>query len=195
MFSSLRCVSMSTSALTAGVAAATLTLGLTLSPAASAACASSRPAGTVAPARDIPFEYGDGPHAVPGRHTIVGLWYAEFLVGNGPDVYDRGFEQYHSDGTELMVDNAVAPSFGNVCVGVWEQEGLGTIKLRHVTWNWDDQGHTVGTFQLVVTVTVTSGGDGFEGRYVADSFDLSGAVIPDQHAEGKVHGRRIHVHD
>ena len=162
-------------------------------PAARAACVS---AGAHGPFGAPPVQFGhhdDGPSLGTGAHSIVGMWYTEFLLGDGPDLYDQGFEQFHSDGTELMVDNAVPPSFGNVCVGVWEPDGPRTIKLRHVTWNWDDQGHKAGTFQLLVTLTVDQRGTAFKGTYVADSFDLSGALIPDLHAEGKVHARRITV--
>jgi hypothetical protein len=126
--------------------------------------------------------------------SIVGFWEVTFYVGDGPAVYDRGFEQWHSDGTELMVDNAVPPLLGNVCIGVWKQVGSRTVKLRHLTWNWDATGATLaGTFELRMTVTTDRRGQSFFRRYVAESFDLAGQPIPELHAEGKVRGRRITV--
>jgi hypothetical protein len=52
-------------------------------------------------------------------HQIVGMWLSEFHLTGG-QLWDQGFELFHADGTELNVDNAVPPSLGNVCVGVWK---------------------------------------------------------------------------
>src|SRR5262245_23536045 len=72
-----------------------------------------------------------------GHESIVGLWHITFLVGHGPDVFDEGFEQWHSDGTEITIDVAVPPAAGNICLGVWEKTGPRSVKLHHVGWNWD----------------------------------------------------------
>jgi hypothetical protein len=125
--------------------------------------------------------------------SIVGLWHVTFFVGDGPVVWDQGFEQWHSDGTELAVDNAVPPLLGNVCIGIWKAVAPKTIKLRHVTWNWNPDGTLAGTFLLLATVTVDRDGDAFSGDYVSDSFDTAGVVIPALHAEGKMRGERITV--
>jgi hypothetical protein len=130
--------------------------------------------------------------ADPRGGSIVGLWQTTFFLGDGPSLYDEAYELWHSDGTELAIDNAVPPVLGNVCVGVWRQEGR-RIKLRHVTWNWNPDGSKAGTFLLLATVTVGSKGNSFSGEYVTDSFDVDGNVIPEFHAEGVVHGRRITV--
>lgn len=129
----------------------------------------------------------------PASPSIVGLWDTVFLVGQGPLVWDEGYEQWHSDGTELNVDNAVPPSLGNVCVGVYKQTGPRTYSLRHVTWNWDEFGHLAGRFLLLMTVTVDPHGNTFTGTYVSDSFDLDDNPIPALHAEGAVNGQRISV--
>jgi hypothetical protein len=131
--------------------------------------------------------------SIESHGSIVGFWSVTFLLGSGPDVYDQGFQQWHSDNTELMVDNAVPPSFGNVCVGVWKRVGARTYRLKHMTFNWDDQGLPAGTFVLRMAVTLDRRGNVYEGTYVADSFDLSGALIPELHAEGNVTGQRITV--
>jgi hypothetical protein len=125
--------------------------------------------------------------------SIVGLWRVAFLVGDGPAVAYEGFQQWHAGGTETMVDNGVAPAFGNVCVGVWKQTGPRTFSLRHVTFNWDDQGTSTGTFQVLITVRLNRVGSAYTGTYVSDSFDLSGRVIPELHAEGRLRGVRITV--
>lgn len=125
--------------------------------------------------------------------SIVGLWKVSFLVGSGPDVAYEGFQQWHTGGTEVMVDNGVPPSLGNVCVGVWKQVGARTYKLRHLTFNWDANGKPAGTFVMLMTVRVDRGGHAYSARYTADSFDLSGNVIPELHLEGRARGTRITV--
>jgi hypothetical protein len=132
--------------------------------------------------------------SIDAHGSIVGLWNTTFLFGSGPEVYDQGFQQWHGDNTEMMVDNAVPPSLGNVCVGVWKQTGPRSYTLKHVTFNWDNQGALAGTFVLKMTVTLERRGNVFSGSYTADSFDLEGKVIPDLHVEGNVRGQRITVH-
>jgi hypothetical protein len=134
-----------------------------------------------------------GAASATGHGSIVGLWQTSFLVGNGPEVAYQGFQQWHVGGTEVMVDNGVPPSLGNVCVGVWKHAGRRTYKLRHTTFNWDAEGNRAGTFVMLMTVTLDRRGHAFTGTYVADSFDLNGTVIPELHAEGAVRSERITV--
>ena len=106
--------------------------------------------------------------------------------------YDQSFQQFHSDGTEIMVSNGLPPALGNVCVGVWKQDD-GAVKLRHMTWNWDSNGNLTGTFVMVVTLRVDRRGNSFRGTWSADSYDLSNNVIPELHAEGIVRATRVPV--
>jgi hypothetical protein len=137
----------------------------------------------------VPIDELSGAH----HQSIVGLWKTTFLAGDGPDVLYEGFQQWHTGGTELMVDNGVPPAFGNVCVGVWKQIGSRTYRLRHVTFNWDEQGRSTGTFVMQMTVTLDRRGNRYTGKYVSDSFDLAGIVIPELHVEGVVRSVRITV--
>ena len=120
------------------------------------------------------------------------MWLATYLDPAGA-VWNQGFQQWHSDGTELSVDNAVPPSLGNVCIGVYKQTGPRSYTLRHVTWNWTSDGHLAGTFLLITTLTLDADGNVFSGTYVTDSFDLAGDPIPALHAEGPIRGTRITV--
>ena len=127
--------------------------------------------------------------------SIVGLWTVTFLVGDGPDVFDQGFEQWHADGTEITIDVAVPPAAGNICLGVWKGVGR-AVKLHHVGWNWDtsvNPAALAGVFVLDMSVTVGRDGKTFSGRYVTDSYDNDGNVLPAYHAEGVVRGQRIGV--
>jgi hypothetical protein len=124
--------------------------------------------------------------------SIVGMWNAEYLIGDGPARYDQSFQQFHSDGTEIMVSNGLPPALGNVCVGVWKKTDR-TVLLRHMTWNWDVDGNLTGTFVMVVTIRVDRRGSSFRGTWAADSYDLSNNVIPELHAEGVVTATRVNV--
>jgi hypothetical protein len=128
-------------------------------------------------------------------HQIVGMWASEFVANtpDGPKLWDQGFELFHEDGTEVAIDNAVPPSLGNVCVGVWKSAGPRTIKLRHMAFNWNPDGTPAGTFLLLVTATVSADGKTYEGTFESDSFDVNGIVLPDWHAAGSVTGTRITV--
>jgi len=129
--------------------------------------------------------------------SIVGLWHVTFFVGNGPNVWDEGFEQWHSDGTEITIDVAVPPAAGNVCLGVWEKSGPRSVKLHHVGWNWDTSvtpAALAGVFVLDMTATLGRDGDSFVGHYVSESYDNDGHILPDFHADGVVRGKRIEVH-
>ena len=126
--------------------------------------------------------------------SIVGLWTVSFHIGDGPEIWDQGFEQWHADGTELTIDVAVPPAAGNICVGVWERAGARSAKLHHVGWNWDisvTPAALAGVFVLDMTVQLGPGGRTFSGRYVTDSYDNDGNVIPAFHAEGVVTATRI----
>jgi hypothetical protein len=128
--------------------------------------------------------------AKPG--AITGMWLTEFLLGQGPDRFDQGFQIFHADGTEVMLSNGLPPALGNVCLGVWDQSGR-RIRLRHVAWNWDAEGRLTGTFILLASLRLDHRGKAFDGTWSADSYDLSNNVIPELHAEGVVRGTRIPV--
>jgi hypothetical protein len=124
------------------------------------------------------------------RPAIVGLWKAEYLIGSGPDLFDESFQQFHSDGTEMMLSRGLPPVLGNVCVGVWKQAGR-TIKLKHTAWNWNPDNSWAGTFIMEVTLTVNRRGTRFSGTFVADNFDTLGDPVPGGHVEGVVRASRI----
>lgn len=171
---------------------------LTLTPASEAACTSSGHRSQGLPSVNALFAVPAVAAAAESAAvqaqgvggSIVGLWHTTFYLGDGPTVWDEAYELWHSDGTEVAIDNAVPPVLGNVCIGVWHQDG-GIIKLRHVTWNWNLDGSKAGRFLLLATVSVGSKGNVFSGHFVTDSYDLDGNVIPELHAEGVVQGLRM----
>ena len=133
--------------------------------------------------------------------TVVGMWHAILRIGgaSGP-VFDEVLEQFHSDGTELLISNGLPPALGNVCIGIWKRVAARTYKLRHMTWNWSppDGGFSVpgsfaGHFELEVTLRLDARGNAFTGHWTAQNFDLDGKHISALDAEGVVNGMRLTV--
>ena len=129
--------------------------------------------------------------SVAARGSVVGLWMTDLLLGDGPDRYDRAFQQFHDGGTETMLSNSLPPSLGNVCLGIWRAVGPHTYEVKHVAWNWNPDGSLAGTFLLVIRLDVEDGGTSYAGSWSADSFDTSDQLIPELHAEGIARARRI----
>src|SRR5262249_20241284 len=74
--------------------------------------------------------------AVVGEASIVGLWHIQFLSPDG-EVVNEGFDQFHSDGTEILNDihqPTPANGSGTICLGVFESKGNGTYGVMHRFW-------------------------------------------------------------
>jgi hypothetical protein len=133
------------------------------------------------------------------KASVVGMWHAVLRLGSNGPVYDEILEQFHADGTELLVSNGLPPALGNVCVGVWRQVGPRTYKLKHMTWNWSSdqneafgvQGMFSGHFELEMTLRLDERGREFTGAWSARNFDTSGEHIPALDARGVVNATRI----
>ncbi|HEX4770535.1 MAG TPA: hypothetical protein VH351_06885 [Bryobacteraceae bacterium] len=123
--------------------------------------------------------------------SIVGFWKTTFIAGGL--VMDVGFDQFHPDGTEISVDSP-APSFGNICNGVWERTGRRQYSEVHPAFNWDaSSGKVVSIFIQRVEIRVSHDGKNFSGTFTWDSYDFNGNPLPDTHSEGSVTGERITV--
>jgi hypothetical protein len=123
-----------------------------------------------------------------GEETIVGLWDVKFISDS--QIVDEGFDQYHSDGTEILNDTP-PPAAGNVCLGVYEKTGPRTFKLKHPSWIYDPTNTiVVGKAIILETVTVDKGGRTFTGTFIVQFVDLSGNSLgPD--LTGQLKGDRI----
>jgi hypothetical protein len=117
---------------------------------------------------------------------IVGLWRVTF-VSDG-QVVDEGFDAWHGDGTETLNDTP-PPSTGNVCLGVWVQNGARAFKLKHPSWTFDANGNLNGTAIIREQVTVDTSGASFKGTFTVDVFDVAGN--PMLHLDGQITGERI----
>jgi hypothetical protein len=107
-------------------------------------------------------------------HSFVGLWDSKVISGG--QVIDEGFDAFHSDGTEILVDQS-NPITDNVCLGVWEQTSPETIKLKHPSWYFDLNGNLLGTVIIYETLTIDADGDSFHGTSSEDVYDTKGNKI------------------
>jgi hypothetical protein len=119
---------------------------------------------------------------------IVGLWDVQFLVDG--QVVDEGFDQYHSDGTEVLNDTP-PPAAGSVCLGVYVKTGKRSIKLKHPSWIYDATNTTViGRATILENITLDPSGNSFTGTFILQLRDLMGnPLAPD--APGQLKGDRI----
>ena len=122
---------------------------------------------------------------------IIRLWKA-IWVSSGTTV-DVGFDQWHSDGTEVLNDTPPAAS-GNVCLGTWEKIAARTYSLVHPAFNFDAAGTTVASIFIErEQVTVSPDGNNFTGIFTWDSYDSSGHPLRGSHLAGTLTGKRIEV--
>ena len=127
---------------------------------------------------------------------IVGFWRVMFVskgTSGVPDgtVFDEGFQQWHSDGTEIHNSGAPAAK-GNICLGVWKKTGKHHYTLNHFYWSSDPATDTViNLVQLREEIDLDHGGNEHFGIVTFDVYDLNGKFL--NHIEGTVHATRITV--
>ena len=86
-------------------------------------------------------EFGPGsPLLVADRDNsddgIVGFWRVMYVSKGTPGVpdgtvFDEGFQQWHSDGTEFHWDTVTPPAGSNFCLGIWKKTGRSHYALNH----------------------------------------------------------------
>jgi len=118
--------------------------------------------------------------------AITGLWLTSYLISG--QIVDQGFEVWHDDGTEILIDTA-PPATDNVCVGVWVQTAPLTYQLTHPSWTFDLNGNLTGTAMIRNVVIMERGGNKFTGTFTVDLFNNSGQQI--DHLEGQLSATRI----
>jgi hypothetical protein len=125
-----------------------------------------------------------------GDASIVGFWHVLFISGG--QVYDEGYDQWHSDGTEILNDTAPpqpANGSGTICLGVYKKTGPRTYKLKHPFWSFDATGTLVATGVFLETATVDQSGNHYTGSFEAIIYDLNGNVTSD--TKGELKAERI----
>jgi hypothetical protein len=135
--------------------------------------------------------------------SIVGFWHFKFVVGGA--TVDEGFQQWHSDGTEIMNSGGHPPNTSNFCLGVWEKAGAREYKLSHFPLPWNPtlgdlypgtnipMGQPVGTLHIKAKVTLAPDGQSFTGTFTQMLYDTSGNPVPGSKQEGTYTGTRVNV--
>jgi hypothetical protein len=124
--------------------------------------------------------------------SIVGMWHV-FMAADGQP-FDEGYDQWHSDGTEIFNDIAppqAANGSGAICLGVYEKSGPGTYKLHHIGWIFDADANLAGTVVVTQTVTMDAGGRSYHGTFNFKLYDLSENVVFE--AAGTISATRVTV--
>ena len=101
---------------------------------------------------------------------------------------DVAFDAWHSDGTEILNDYT-NPIEGNVCLGVWQQTGIRTYKLKHPSWSFDSNGNLQGTVIIGEKITVSPDGKSYSGSYTYSIYDTSGNFL--EQFTGQIKATRI----
>jgi hypothetical protein len=154
---------------------------------ASATASCGRPANAgaaaISPASPLlqrlgPVQQAAASTGASGPASIVGLWHVIFVSGG--QLFDEGFDAWHSDGTEILNDTAPpqpANGAGTVCLGVFKKTGPGTYKLKHPFWSFDANANLAGSGFITEIVTLDAGGNSYHGSFTFDLFDLSRNLI------------------
>ena len=138
-------------------------------------------------------EFGRGsPLPVADRDNsvdpIVGFWKVTYLL---PDATGLGFQQWHSDGTEIH--NADAPAAaGNICLGICKKTGKSHYTLNHIYLVSDPATDTVSArVQLREEIDLDHSDNEHFGIVTFDVYDLKGNFL--NHTQGTVQATRITV--
>ena len=122
-----------------------------------------------------------------GDSAIVGMWSMQMVAG-GTRI-DFGYQQFHSDGTEIMNSGGRAPATENFCLGVWAKTGAHTYHLNHFALSYDNSGALNAKVNIKEDVTVRQQNT-FSGPFTIDVYDPnSGALL--QHVAGQVTAQRV----
>jgi hypothetical protein len=146
-----------------------------------------------------PWRVSNAPKSAPGTandEPIVGFWHVRFLLPTEPPLlFDEGFDQFHSDGTEVLNDTAPpqpANGSGTVCLGVYRRTGPGTYQVKHPFWVFDEQGTLIGTGLFRETIAVDDDAS-YHGSFLYLTYDLNG--VETDRAEGNLIAERITADD
>ena len=127
----------------------------------------------------------------PGENvSIVGLWAVTF--NSKGQVFDQGYDQWHSGGTEILNDIAPpepANGSGAFCLGVYKKTGPRSFKLVHPAFAFDANGNLAAHILLLENVTVDRNGKSYRGTFSFLQYDLSGNLI--FQADGDLLAERI----
>jgi hypothetical protein len=118
---------------------------------------------------------------------------------------DFGTVQWHADGTEIMISGGRPPSTGDVCMGVWEQVGPFTYKLKHIALAWlssdtppsmggpgPSPAQFLGPATISELVTLSKSRASYAGTFTIDQYNADESALL-VHISGTITGTRVTV--
>jgi len=118
-------------------------------------------------------------------------------TGHNPSIpdgaqIDFGYNQWHSDGTEITNSGTRPPATANFCLGVWTETGFATYQLNHLALGYDAMtGNLTSKSRIFMTVTVSADGNSYSGTFTITVFDPNGNQIDQVH--GRVEATRVTI--
>src|SRR6185437_8639120 len=107
-------------------------------------------------------------------------------------VVDFGYNQWHSDGTEILNSGGHAPASENFCLGVWGQTGYLTYELNHFALSYTPSTGTLANYvNIREQITLSPSGDKYSGPFTIDIYDLKGNRV--DHIAGNITAQRVTV--
>jgi hypothetical protein len=128
---------------------------------------------------------------------IVGFWRVTFVSKDNPGipdgtVFNDGFQQWHSDGTEFHWDAGSPPASSNFCLGIWKKAGKSHYTMNHFFLGWDPTNNSLNNRgQIREEIDLDRSGDEQFGTLTIDNYDPAGNLLV--HLKGTVHATRITV--
>ena len=125
-------------------------------------------------------EFGNPGLSVRGNPAIVGLWHVIYTNDADQSTFNDTFDTWHSDGTEIE-SAFLAPAGGNLCVGVWRENGMRTVTLHHVGWLFNPATPTstaTNIFTLDEDVRVSEDRMSYSGTFTFKIWNLDGSPTP-----------------
>jgi len=133
--------------------------------------------------------------------SIVGMWNVQFVsqgnTAHNPSIpdgalIDFGYNQIHSDGTEILNSGGHSPASGNFCLGVWGQTGFLTFEVNHFPLSYNaTTGALANLINLREQLTLSPSGDSYNGTFTIDVYDTKGNHV--DHLGGNVAATRVTV--
>ena len=133
--------------------------------------------------------------------SLVGMWKIQFIsqgnTGHNPSipdgaVIDFGYNQIHSDGTEILNSGAHAPATQNFCMGVWGQTGFLSFELNHFALSYNSlTGELANYVNIREQLTLSPSSDSFTGTFTIDIYDTSENHV--DHLAGNITATRVTV--
>jgi hypothetical protein len=132
----------------------------------------------------------------------VGMWNIQFIsLGNGghnppiPDgaQIDFGYNQLHSDGTEILNSGAHMPASQNFCLGVWARSGMFTYEVNHFALSYNTTtGALAAKVNIREQITLDPSGNQYTGTFTINIYDPTGQQQVD-HIVGTIMATRVTV--